>query len=274
MPGWAGTGGDSRPSRSASGCSRGLQVEHRAVVLGGVPGAQRVVVGLDVGQQPGTLLGVQQGGRRGHRARGVLDPDHRPVVLRVDLDRRVRARGGRAAHQQRDGQAATLHLGGHRHHLVERGGDQAGQADDVGPDLDGGVEDLLGWHHHAEVDDLVVVALQHDPDILNNPTTGQTARKLYDDGQEMLDRIIAEDWLTANAVYGFFPANAVGDDLELYADASRTDRGVAAVHLQAGEHRPGAQPIAGGLRGAHGTRAWPTTWAGFRRHRGLARGAH
>ena len=78
------------------------------------------------------------------------------------------------------------------------------------------------------------------PDILNNPTTGETARKLYDDGQEMLDRIIAEDWLTANAVYGFFPANAVGDDLELYADDSRTDVVSRLHHLrQQGEHRAG-----------------------------------
>ena len=45
------------------------------------------------------------------------------------------------------------------------------------------------------------------PDILNNPTTGETARKLYDDAQEMLDRIIEEKWLTANGVVGFFPAD-------------------------------------------------------------------
>src|SRR3954467_14553370 len=61
------------------------------------------------------------------------------------------------------------------------------------------------------------------PDILNNPTSGEAARKLYDDAQEMLDRLIEEKWLTANGVIGFFPANAVGDDIELYRDAERTD---------------------------------------------------
>src|SRR5213083_1230900 len=58
------------------------------------------------------------------------------------------------------------------------------------------------------------------PDILNNPASGETARKLYDDAQEMLDTLIKEKWLTANGVIGFFPANVVGDDIEIYTDES------------------------------------------------------
>ena len=78
------------------------------------------------------------------------------------------------------------------------------------------------------------------PDILNNAVTGEAARKLYDDAQRMLDQIVAEDWLTANAVYGFFPANAVGDDLELYADDARTQVRARLHHLrQQGQHRDG-----------------------------------
>src|SRR4051794_24898939 len=61
------------------------------------------------------------------------------------------------------------------------------------------------------------------PDILNNPASGETARKLYDDAQEMLDTLIKEKWLTANGVIGFFPANAVGDDVEVYTDETRTE---------------------------------------------------
>src|SRR3954468_15351507 len=61
------------------------------------------------------------------------------------------------------------------------------------------------------------------PDILNNPTTGEAARKLYDDAQDMLDTLIKEKWLTANGVIGFFPANAVGDDIEVYTDETRSD---------------------------------------------------
>jgi 5-methyltetrahydrofolate--homocysteine methyltransferase len=62
------------------------------------------------------------------------------------------------------------------------------------------------------------------PDILNNPTTGETARKLYDDAQEMLDRIIEEKWIRASGVFGLFPANQVaGDDIEVYTDESRSE---------------------------------------------------
>ncbi|MDX6375582.1 MAG: 5-methyltetrahydrofolate--homocysteine methyltransferase [Nocardioidaceae bacterium] len=78
------------------------------------------------------------------------------------------------------------------------------------------------------------------PDILHNPTTGETARALYDDAQAMLDKVIAEKWLTANAVFGFFPASAVDDDIEVYTDASRSEVLTALHNLrQQGEHREG-----------------------------------
>ncbi len=78
------------------------------------------------------------------------------------------------------------------------------------------------------------------PDILNNPATSEAARRLYDDAQEMLDRVIEEKWLTANGVIGLFPANAVGDDIEVYTDETReavraTLRGLR----QQGQHREG-----------------------------------
>ena len=78
------------------------------------------------------------------------------------------------------------------------------------------------------------------PDILNNPASGEAARKLYDDAQEMLDTLIKEKWLTANGVIGFFPANAVGDDIEVYTDESRTEVLTTLRNLrQQGEHREG-----------------------------------
>jgi len=78
------------------------------------------------------------------------------------------------------------------------------------------------------------------PDILNNPASGEAARKLYDDAQEMLDRAIEEKWLTANGVIGFFPANAVGDDIEIYDDDSRTTVRSQLFNLrQQGQHREG-----------------------------------
>ena len=78
------------------------------------------------------------------------------------------------------------------------------------------------------------------PDILNSPTAGETARKLYDDAQVMLDRIIEEKWLTANGVIGFFPAAADGDDTLVYTDESRTEVLTTLRHLrQQGQHRDG-----------------------------------
>ncbi|OBJ73578.1 methionine synthase [Mycobacterium sp. 1274756.6] len=78
------------------------------------------------------------------------------------------------------------------------------------------------------------------PDILNNPASGEAARKLYDDAQQMLDRAIEEKWLTANAVIGFFPANAVGDDVEVYTDDTRTEVLTKFYNLrQQGAHREG-----------------------------------
>ncbi|WP_191280632.1 methionine synthase [Nocardioides flavus (ex Wang et al. 2016)] len=78
------------------------------------------------------------------------------------------------------------------------------------------------------------------PDILNNPSSGPAARKLYDDAQEMLDRMIEEKWIRAHGVVGFFPANRVGDDVELYVDDDRGEVHATLHHLrQQGQHRDG-----------------------------------
>ena len=60
------------------------------------------------------------------------------------------------------------------------------------------------------------------PRILQDDKYGEAARQLFDDAQAMLKQLIAEKWLKANAVVGFWPANSVGDDIELYTDESRT----------------------------------------------------
>jgi 5-methyltetrahydrofolate--homocysteine methyltransferase len=54
------------------------------------------------------------------------------------------------------------------------------------------------------------------PDIFNHPDYGKEARKLYEDAQEMLDLIVREKWLRANAVFGIFPAASSGDDILVY----------------------------------------------------------
>jgi 5-methyltetrahydrofolate--homocysteine methyltransferase len=79
------------------------------------------------------------------------------------------------------------------------------------------------------------------PDILNNPASGEAARKLWEDAQRMLDRIVAENWLRADGVFGLFPANSVeDDDIQVYADESRTEVRLTLHELrQQTEHRPG-----------------------------------
>ncbi len=78
------------------------------------------------------------------------------------------------------------------------------------------------------------------PDILNNPASGQAARKLYEDGQEMLDRVAAEGWLTANGTIGLFPANSVGDDIHVYLTEERGEpEAVLSMLRQQGQHRTG-----------------------------------
>ncbi|HEX5282979.1 MAG TPA: methionine synthase [Bryocella sp.] len=54
------------------------------------------------------------------------------------------------------------------------------------------------------------------PRILEHEGHGIQAQQIFDEGQRLLDRIIAEKLITANGVYGLFPANAIGDDVDLY----------------------------------------------------------
>jgi 5-methyltetrahydrofolate--homocysteine methyltransferase len=61
------------------------------------------------------------------------------------------------------------------------------------------------------------------PRIFENERYGEQARQLFAEANTLLDEIIEKKLLTARAVYGLFPANAVGDDVELYKDASRSE---------------------------------------------------
>jgi len=59
------------------------------------------------------------------------------------------------------------------------------------------------------------------PAIFNDEIIGKEAKQLFADAQSMLDKILTENWLQANAVIGFYPANSTGDDIEIYSDESR-----------------------------------------------------
>src|SRR3569832_734937 len=60
------------------------------------------------------------------------------------------------------------------------------------------------------------------PDVLSDPVKGEAASNLYADARRMLKQVVSESWLKARAVVGLFPANSVGDDVEVYADESRS----------------------------------------------------
>ncbi|MEK6689344.1 MAG: vitamin B12 dependent-methionine synthase activation domain-containing protein, partial [Gemmatimonadota bacterium] len=67
------------------------------------------------------------------------------------------------------------------------------------------------------------------PEILDDPVAGAGARSLYDDARRMLDRIVGQELLRARAVFGFWPAATVGEDIVLFIDETR-QRPAGVVH--------------------------------------------
>jgi len=70
------------------------------------------------------------------------------------------------------------------------------------------------------------------PDILKDPKQGKEASRLYDDALKMLDWIVENGILKANGILGFFPANAVGDDIEVYSNEDRSEVLASFVNLR------------------------------------------
>ncbi len=60
------------------------------------------------------------------------------------------------------------------------------------------------------------------PDILEDEEVGEQAQSLFDDAQELLDRIVEQDLLQAKSVIGFYPANSYGDDIKVFEDENRS----------------------------------------------------
>jgi 5-methyltetrahydrofolate--homocysteine methyltransferase len=80
------------------------------------------------------------------------------------------------------------------------------------------------------------------PRIFEHKEQGEQARQLFADANALLDRIIEENLITARGVYGFFPASAVGDDVELYTDGTR-EKVLERFHfLRQQSNREGTEP--------------------------------
>jgi len=80
------------------------------------------------------------------------------------------------------------------------------------------------------------------PKILHDEIIGEEATRLFEDAQKMLQQIIDEKWLQARAVIGFFPANSVGDDIEIYSDENRTEVKTVLHHLRQQLAKPAGRP--------------------------------
>jgi 5-methyltetrahydrofolate--homocysteine methyltransferase len=82
----------------------------------------------------------------------------------------------------------------------------------------------------------------HYPAILTDEVVGPQASALFKDAQAMMDRIIAEKWLTARAVIGLWPAANIGDDVEVYTDTGRTERLAMLCSLRQQADKPPERP--------------------------------
>ncbi|MBU0592878.1 MAG: methionine synthase [Gammaproteobacteria bacterium] len=80
------------------------------------------------------------------------------------------------------------------------------------------------------------------PRILEDEVVGVEAKKLFVDAQAMLKKIIEEKWLGASAVIGLFPANRVGDDIEIYTDESRSQIAMTYHALRQQTEKPAGKP--------------------------------
>ncbi|MFL6307362.1 MAG: methionine synthase [Candidatus Sulfotelmatobacter sp.] len=80
------------------------------------------------------------------------------------------------------------------------------------------------------------------PRILDDERQGAQARQIFAEGNALLDRIIEKNLISARGVYGFFPANVVGDDIELYTDCTRANVLEQFHFLRQQANREGSEP--------------------------------
>jgi 5-methyltetrahydrofolate--homocysteine methyltransferase len=79
------------------------------------------------------------------------------------------------------------------------------------------------------------------PAIFDDPVFGKQAREVFDDAQQLLDQIVAKNLLVARGVYAFWPANSVGDDVDLYVDDARRKKLATFYFLRQQMQKPAGQ---------------------------------
>jgi 5-methyltetrahydrofolate--homocysteine methyltransferase len=110
------------------------------------------------------------------------------------------------------------------------------------------------------------------PAIFDDRKIGKQARELFDDARELLERIAAKNLLVPRGVYGFWPANSNGDDVQVYADEARSEKIATFYFLRQQMQKPGGQfnhcladyiAPASNPRSALGNRQLPDYLGGF-----------
>ncbi len=79
------------------------------------------------------------------------------------------------------------------------------------------------------------------PAIFDDPKIGKQARELFDDAQELLDRIVTNNLLVPRGVHALWPANSVGDDVDVYADEARSEKVATFYFLRQQMQKPHAE---------------------------------
>ncbi len=100
------------------------------------------------------------------------------------------------------------------------------------------ISDYIDWGPFFQTWDLA----GSYPKILDDAVVGEAARSVWNDARKMLARILVEKWFTANAVFGLFPANRIGDDIVIYGDESRSTVLGAWHGLRQQQERPAGKP--------------------------------
>ncbi|HET7401427.1 MAG TPA: methionine synthase [Usitatibacter sp.] len=80
------------------------------------------------------------------------------------------------------------------------------------------------------------------PDILEDSVVGEAARGVHAEGLAMLERLVKGRWLTANGVFGLWPANSIDDDIEIYADEGRAQVLMTWHNLRQQNRKPAGNP--------------------------------
>src|SRR5207253_7999205 len=79
------------------------------------------------------------------------------------------------------------------------------------------------------------------PAIFEDPVIGKQARELFDDAQKLLEQAAARNLFTARGVHAFWPANSIGDDVDLYTDETRRKKLATFYFLRQQMHKPAGQ---------------------------------